>query len=145
MSTSDFCSGNSQQSGPAGTVTAIFEERGITSNDMIFTAFTYYQSVRLCIMYVFLCSDCSPCLSIQLFVIILQGCATDDPIIHLYEYEDHLQSGIGSADQFLAKVNEVGINEINDKCGADITSFIEGIELINDNLGILLGALRYVF
>jgi hypothetical protein len=44
---SDFCSGNSQQSGPGGTVMEIFEERGITSNDMIFTAFTYYQSVRL--------------------------------------------------------------------------------------------------
>ncbi|KAL3804269.1 hypothetical protein ACHAW5_005867 [Stephanodiscus triporus] len=117
ISNADFCSGNSQQSGPAGTVTAIFEERGITSNDMIFTAFTYYQS----------------------------GCATDDPIIQLYEYEDYLQSGIGSADQFLAKVNEVGVNEINDKCGGDITSFIEGIELISDNLGLLLDALRSTF
>jgi hypothetical protein len=51
---SDFCSGNSQQSGPGGTVMEIFEERGITSNDMIFTAFTYYQSVRL------RTSDCLP-------------------------------------------------------------------------------------
>jgi len=80
----------------------------------------------------------------SLLVHIPQGCATDDPIIQLYEYEDYLQSGIGSADQFLAKVNEVGVNEINDKCGGDITSFIEGIELISDNLGLLLDALRYV-
>ena len=63
----DFCLGNSQQSGPAGTVMNILEERGITSNDVIFTAFTYYQSVRLrtcsCV-----CIHQHSRLSIQLFV-----------------------------------------------------------------------------
>ena len=42
----DFCTGNSMESGPAGTVMDIFEERGITSDDMIFIAFQYFQSVR---------------------------------------------------------------------------------------------------
>ena len=42
----DFCSGNTLQSGPAGTLMNIFEERGISSNDEIYRAFTYYQSVR---------------------------------------------------------------------------------------------------
>ena len=36
------------------------------------------------------------------------------------------------------------MDEINEMCGADVTPFIEGVALINDNLGILLGALRYV-
>ena len=44
-STVDFCTGNSEQSGPAGTVMGIFEERGITSEDIIYVAFQYFQSV----------------------------------------------------------------------------------------------------
>jgi len=45
LSTVDFCTGNSEQSGPAGTVMGIFEERGITSEDIIYVAFQYFQSV----------------------------------------------------------------------------------------------------
>ena len=41
-------------------------------------------------------------------------------------------------------MNEISIDEINDQCGADVTPFIERIGLINDNLGILLDALRCV-
>jgi hypothetical protein len=48
------------------------------------------------------------------------------------------------ADQFLAKANEVGIDEINEFCGADVTPFIERIGLIKVSLELLLGALRYV-
>mmetsp|Transcript_8507 Transcript_8507/g.19048 ORF Transcript_8507/g.19048 Transcript_8507/m.19048 type:complete len:728 (+) Transcript_8507:256-2439(+) len=117
ISNADFCSGNSQQAGPAGTVIDIFEERGISSDNMIFAAFTYYQS----------------------------GCTTEDPMRHLYKYEDDLQSGIESANKFLTKTDEIGIGDINDRCGADVSPIIEGIGLIKDNLGILLGALRSAY
>mmetsp|Transcript_35885 Transcript_35885/g.86614 ORF Transcript_35885/g.86614 Transcript_35885/m.86614 type:complete len:732 (+) Transcript_35885:159-2354(+) len=113
----DFCTGNSQQSGPAGTVIGLFEERGIKSDDIIFTAFTYYES----------------------------GCATEDPILHLYKYEDDLQSGIGSANDFLTKVDEIGIDEISHQCGENVSPIAEGVGLIMSNLGILLGALRSTF
>jgi hypothetical protein len=68
----------------------------------------------------------------------------DDPIIKLYEYEDYLQSGIGLADQFLTKADKVGIDEINNFCGADVTHFIEHIGLIKVSSELLLGALRCV-
>lgn len=42
----DFCSGSSQREGAAGTVLDIFKERGIASDSLIYSAFTYYQSVR---------------------------------------------------------------------------------------------------
>lgn len=119
VSNADFCVGNSQQSGPAGIILDIFEERGIgtTNDDIIYTAFSYYQS----------------------------GCATEDPIKDLYKYEDGIQSGIGSANDFLTQTDEIGIDEINAKCGADVRPIIEGIGLIKDNLGILLSALRSMF
>ncbi|KAL7543401.1 hypothetical protein ACHAXR_012818 [Thalassiosira sp. AJA248-18] len=121
----DFCSGNQQQSGPAGTVMDIFEEREISKDDVIFAAFSYYQSTLV-------------------FKYWLQGCETGDPIKHLYKYEDDLQSGIGSANKFLVQADEIGIDEISEQCGADVSPIIEGIGLIKDNLGILLGALRQV-
>lgn len=117
ISNADFCSGNSQQSGPAGTLLTILEERGITSGDMAFDAFVYYQT----------------------------GCATDNPIIHLYQYEDYLQSSIRLADKFLVKANEIGIDELNDQCGAAVSPIIEGIGIIKENLGILLDALRSTY
>jgi hypothetical protein len=76
---------------------------------------------------------------------LLKGCVTDDPINQLYQYEDYLQSGIRSADKFLVKANQIGIDELNDQCGADVTPIIEGIGIINDNLGLLLDALRSTF
>jgi len=117
ISNADFCSGNSQQGGPAGTVMNVFEERGISNDDVIFTTFTYYQS----------------------------GCATDDPIKGLYKYEDDIQGGIASANEFLTQADQIGIDEINEQCGASVRPIIEGIGLIKDNLGILLSALRSTF
>jgi len=73
-----------------------------------------------------------------------QECATTDPIKHLYKYEDDLQMGISSANRFLLKIDEVGVGEIASQCGADVSPIIEGIGLIKDNLGILLGSLRLV-
>ena len=117
----------------------ILEERGITSNDMIFTAFTCYQSVRMC-MCVF--SPAFVSLNTALCRYFLQGCATEDPIIQLYEYEDYIRSGIGSASYFIVKMKEVGIDKISNSCGMDASPVFEGIGLINDNLELLLGALR---
>jgi len=70
---------------------------------------------------------------------------TDDPIIHLYQYEEHLQNGVGAAKYFLDKVDEFGIDELTRSCGADVTPIVEGIGIIHDNLELLLDALRYVF
>ncbi|KAL7553333.1 hypothetical protein ACHAWF_018175 [Thalassiosira exigua] len=117
ISNADFCSGNAQQSGPAGSVLDILAERGIANDNVIHTAFTYYQS----------------------------GCATEDPVDHLYQYEEDIQSGIGSANEFLVQVHEIGVEEINEQCGADVSHIVEGIGLIKDNLGILLSALRSIF
>lgn len=36
------------------------------------------------------------------------------------------------------------MDEISSQCGADVSPIIEGIGVIKDNLGILLGALRYI-
>ena len=74
--------------------------------------------------------------------LILQGCVTEDPINDIYKYEDDLQVGIGHVTKFLDKTDEIGIDEINAQCGADVSSIIEGVGQIKDNLGILLGALR---
>lgn len=70
---------------------------------------------------------------------------TDDPIDKLYQYEDYLQSGIRSTDKLLVKANQIGIDELNNQCGSDISPIIEGIGIINDNLGLLLDALRSTF
>ena len=45
---------------------------------------------------------------------------------------------------FIAKIDAIGVENFLDQCGADVSSHIEGIEVIKDNLGILLDALRYV-
>ena len=74
-----------------------------------------------------------------IFCIFCQGCTTPDPIEHLYKYEDHIQGGIGSAHKFLAQSEEIGVAEITDQCGANAMPMIEGIGLVKDNLGILLG------
>jgi hypothetical protein len=42
-------------------------------------------------------------------------------------------------------VNGVGIDKINDQCGADVSPIIEGVGIINDSLGVLLDALRCVY
>ena len=42
----------------------------------------------------------------------------------------------------VAVMKEVGIDKINNSCGMDASPVIEGIGLINDNLELLLGALR---
>lgn len=46
---------------------------------------------------------------------------------------------------FLVKVDEIGIDELSNQCGSDVTPIIEGIGIINNNLGILLDALRSTF
>jgi hypothetical protein len=102
--------------GPAATPTNMFKERGITNDHMIYDAFTYYQS----------------------------GCVTESPVVHLYQYEEHLQNGLGAAKFFLDKVDEFGVDELTRSCGADVNPIVEGIGIIHDNLQLLLDALRYV-
>lgn len=63
----------------------------------------------------------------------------------MYKYEDEMQSGIESASDFQAYVEDVGIDEINRMCGGSARRIIEGIGLVKDNLGILLSALRSAF
>ncbi len=82
----------------------------------------------------------SQCSSLPIHII--QGCATEDPFIQLYEYEDYIRSGIGSASYFIVKMKEVGIEKISNSCGMDASPVFEGIGIINDNLELLLGALR---
>ena len=60
----------------------------------------------------------------------------------MYKYEDGIQSGIGSANEFLTQADDVGIDEITAQCGADVRPVIEGVGLVKDNLGLLLSALR---
>ena len=43
---------------------------------------------------------------------------------------------------FIIKMKEVGIEKISNSCGMDASSVFEVIGLINDNLELLLGALR---
>ena len=140
---SDFCS-----DGPAGTLTHMFEERGITHDHIIYAAFTYYQSVSYSILNrIIACC----CIHLKLFshctkhFYIIQGCATTDPMIHLYRQEDYLRNGVGAAKYFLDKVDEFGVDELTRSCGADVTPIVEGIGIIHDNLELLLDALRYVF
>lgn len=121
----------------------IFKERGITEDDIIYESFSYYQSVRRCfalilhqlafISFIFLCLTTQP-----------QECETQDPVEHLYKYEDGLQHGVGLANDFLKQADEIGPDKINEQCGADASHIIEIIGLIKDNLGILLDSLRYV-
>ena len=51
---------------------------------------------------------------------------------------------MASATDFLTKADEIGIDEINEQCGANLSPIIEGVGLIKDNIGVLLGALRSV-
>ena len=81
-------------------------------------------------------------ISADLTFAFLQGCTTDDPIQYLYQYEDTLQRGIYSASMLIAKIDGIGAQTFIDQCGADVSSHIEGIGVIKDNLGILLDALR---
>jgi len=73
------------------------------------------------------------------------GCNTRDPMERLYKYEERLQSGITSASSFLERFNEIGMEEMNEKCGANVRPLVEVISILRDNLGILLGALRSTF
>ena len=72
----------------------------------------------------------------------IQGCTTEDPITHLYKYEDDLQSGISSATKFLTQADKIGMDEMSEQCGTNVSPTIEGIGVLKDNLGILLEALR---
>ena len=67
------------------------------------------------------------------------GCKTTDPMDLLYEYEKHLQSGIASASNFIDRFDEVGIEKMNDQCGANVRPLVEVVSILRDNLGILLG------
>ncbi|EED90823.1 predicted protein [Thalassiosira pseudonana CCMP1335] len=117
VSNADFCSGDAGEGGVEGTINNIFHERGVSADSIIFKSVLYYQS----------------------------GCTTEDPIDHLYKYEDIIQSGIGSAETFLTQSDEIGIDVISNQCGALVTPIIEGVGLVKDNLGILLGAFRSTF
>jgi len=44
----------------------------------------------------------------------------------------------------LGTMNGIGIDNINRLCGGDMSPIVEGMELINDNLGALQDALRQV-
>lgn len=65
-------------------------------------------------------------------------------MIHLYQYEENIQNGVGAAKYFIDKVDEFGVDELTRSCGADVTPIVEGIGIIHDNLELLLDALRYV-
>ena len=43
---SDFCLGNAPHTGPEGTLVSLLEERGVAHDDIVRTAFSYYQGVR---------------------------------------------------------------------------------------------------
>lgn len=60
-----------------------------------------------------------------------QGCATTDPMIQLYRQEDNLQS-------LITEIEEAGVYKVSFRG----SSVLDGIEIITDNLGILLDALR---
>lgn len=97
--------------GPEVTVSNILFELGLRRGTMIYDTFEYYQS----------------------------GCKTKDPMALLYKYEEFLQRGITSASSFLERFNEIGMEEMNDKCGANVRPLVEVISVLRDNLGILLG------
>jgi hypothetical protein len=78
-------------------------------------------------------------------LIISQDCTTQDPIEGFYKYEGYIQTGISSAQTFLAHVEEVGMDEISDQCGAPVRPIVEGIGLVKDNLGILLSGEHLIF
>jgi hypothetical protein len=95
---------------------------------MIYEAFTYYQSVRFSIFvyhFVFISKILS------LHATFRQGCATTDPMIHLYRQEDYLQS-------LISEIEEAG----SYKTYFRGSSVFDVIGIITDNLGILLDALR---
>ena len=97
--------------GPEVTVSHILSELGLIRGSMIFDTFEYYQT----------------------------GCNTRDPMERLYKFEERLQSGITSASSFLERFNEIGMEEMNEKCGANVRPLVEVISILRDNLGILLG------
>ena len=97
--------------GPEVTVSNILFELGLRRGSMIYDTFEYYQS----------------------------GCKTRDPMTLLYNYEEFLQKGISSASSFLGRFNEIGMEEMNDKCGANVRPLVEVVSVLRDNLGILLG------
>mmetsp|Transcript_685 Transcript_685/g.1202 ORF Transcript_685/g.1202 Transcript_685/m.1202 type:complete len:772 (+) Transcript_685:336-2651(+) len=117
ISNADICVGEADPGSPEHTVTNILREMGIEEDGMIFTTFLYYRN----------------------------GCAATDPIGHFYQYEDHIQSGIESANKFLDQTDEIGTHAITEKCGRDAIQIVEGIGVVKDNLGILLNALRSTF
>ena len=97
--------------GPEVTVSNILFELGIIRGSMIYDTFEYYQT----------------------------GCETRDPIALLYKYEELLQSGITSATNLLYQFDEIGMEEMNDACGANVRPLVEVVSILRDNLGILLG------
>lgn len=97
--------------GPEVTVQNILKELGLIKGSMIYDTFEYYQT----------------------------GCKTTDPMDLLYGYEDRLQTGIASASTFLDRFNEIGMEEMNETCGANVRPLVEVVSILRDNLGILLG------
>jgi len=95
--------------GPEVTVSNILMERGLIQGSMVYDTFEYYQS----------------------------GCRTTDPMALFYKYEDRLHSGIASASKFLDQSNEIGTEEMNKICGANVRPLVEVISVLRDNLGIL--------
>lgn len=96
--------------GPELTVSNILKELGLKRGTMIYDTFAYYQT----------------------------GCRMADPMARFYRYEDRLHSGIASASNFLDRFNEIGMEEMNEKCGANVRPLVEVVSVLRDNLGILL-------
>eukprot|EP00956_Cyclotella_meneghiniana_P006393 scaffold8377_cov75-Cyclotella_meneghiniana.AAC.2 len=108
VSNADFCSGP-DQNGPDESINNILQSY-VRVDSIVFQAFAYFQS----------------------------DCATEDPIQDFYKYEEYIQTGISSAQSFLAHIDEIGTEEISERCGASVRPIVEGIGLVKDNLGILL-------
>lgn len=118
LANADFCTGKVDNAGPEGTLAGIFDLRGMNrSNSAMYTSFEYFRS----------------------------QCATRNPIETLYVYEDQIQRGISSATAFLNQAADIGVDEITRQCGSEVTPIIDSISLVEDNLGMLLGALRSTF
>ena len=107
---SDMCSGGEDFPSPDGTILEVLRQQGYDNpNSIIFQSIAYYTG----------------------------GCRTPFPFIFLRDYLDELSLAMNSTDVLRNSVDSIGIEELEELCGAGFASLNSLLDDVADKLVIL--------
>ena len=115
---SDMCSGGEDFPSPDGTILEVLRQQGYDNpNSIIFQSIAYYTG----------------------------GCRTPFPFVFLREYLDELNLAMNSTDVLRNSVDSIGIEELEELCGAGFASLNTLLDDVADKLVILTDSADLTF